>query len=122
MKSFTAPDFYHLDSHLKEEEKMVRDSVRDFVSAEVMPIIEKCHREGRFPKELIPGFAELGVLGASLHGYGCAGVNKTTYGLICQEIERGDSGLRSIMGHNGSASGHRATLLCSWLTSSSPRI
>lgn len=97
MKNFAAPDFYQIDQLLSSDELMVRDSVRNFVSKEVMPIIEKSHREGTFPKELIPGFAELGVFGPTINGYGCTGLNYTSYGLIAQEIERGDSGLRSFV-------------------------
>ncbi len=101
MKAFEACDFMNLDTILTSEEKMVRDSVRQFISKELMPIIEECHREGRFPKELIPGFAELGVFGPTIEGYGCAGLNYTSYGLIMQEIERGDSGLRSFVSVQG---------------------
>lgn len=101
MKNFAAPDFYQIDTLLTSEEKMVRDSVRTFISKEVMPIIEKSHREGVFPKQLIPGFAHLGVFGPTIEGYGCAGLNYTSYGLIMQEIERGDSGLRSFVSVQG---------------------
>jgi glutaryl-CoA dehydrogenase len=89
-------DFYDIDSVLSEEERAVRDSVRRFVDEKVLPIIGKCYVEGRFPKELIPEMAELGVLGENLpEEYGCAGLNNVAYGLIMQELERGDSGLRS---------------------------
>lgn len=98
---FESTDFYNIDDHLSSDEKMVRDSVRSFVSKEVIPIIESCHREGRFPKELIKGFAELGVFGPTIEGYGCPGLNHTSYGLITQEIERGDSGLRSFVSVQG---------------------
>jgi glutaryl-CoA dehydrogenase len=101
MKPFSAPDFLDIDSHLTEDERMVRDSVRAFVSKEIIPIIEKHHREGTFPKSLIPKLAELGTLGATIQGYGCAGLNYTSYGLIMQELERGDSGLRSFVSVQG---------------------
>lgn len=101
MKNFLAPDFYQIDPLFSSDEKMVRDSVRGFVSKEVIPIIEKCHREGIFPKQLIPGFAQLGIFGPTIEGYGCAGLNYVSYGLIMQEIERGDSGLRSFVSVQG---------------------
>ena len=89
-------DFYDIDSVLSEEERAVRDSVRRFVDERVLPIIGKCYVEGRFPKEILPEMAELGVFGANLpEEYGCAGLNNVAYGLINQELERGDSGVRS---------------------------
>jgi glutaryl-CoA dehydrogenase len=95
-------DFYDIDSVLSEEERAVRDSVRRFVDEKVLPIIGKCYVEGRFPKELIPEMAELGVLGANLpEEYGCAGLNNVAYGLIMQELERGDSGIRSFASVQG---------------------
>ncbi len=101
MKTYQALDFLNLDDQLSSDERMIRDSVRQFISREVMPIIESCHREGRFPKELVKGFADLGVFGPTIQGYGCAGLNQTSYGLIMQEIERGDSGLRSFVSVQG---------------------
>ena len=101
MKNFAAPDFYQIDSLFSSEEKMIRDSVRSFVTKEVMPIIEEFNRKGIFPKQLVPGFANLGVFGPTIEGYGCAGLNHTSYGLIMQEIERGDSGLRSFVSVQG---------------------
>ena len=95
-------DFFNIDSALSEDERAVRDSVRRFVDERVLPIIGKCYVEGRFPKELIPELAELGVLGANLpEEYGCAGLNNVAYGLIMQELERGDSGLRSFASVQG---------------------
>ena len=95
-------DFYDIDSVLTEEERAVRDSVRRFVDEKVLPIIGTCYVEGRFPKELIPEMAELGVLGANLpEEYGCAGLNNVAYGLIMQELERGDSGIRSFASVQG---------------------
>ena len=96
-------DFFNIDSLLSEEERAVRDSVRRFVDERVLPIIGTCYVEGRFPRELIPELAELGVFGANLpEEYGCAGLNNVAYGLINQELERGDSGLRSFASVQGS--------------------
>ena len=93
---FTGVDFYDSDSLLAEEERAVRDTVRLWVDEHLMPIIGECYVAGRFPRELIPGMAELGLLGANLpEEYGCAGLNNVAYGLIMQELERGDSGIRS---------------------------
>ncbi len=95
-------DFFAIDSQLSTEELAVRDSVRRFVDERVMPIIGKCYVDGRFPKELIPEMAALGVLGANLpEEYGCAGLNNVAYGLIMQELERGDSGIRSFASVQG---------------------
>jgi len=98
----TSPDFFNVDSSLSEEERAVRDSVRRFVDERVMPIIGSCYVEGRFPKELIPALGELGVFGANLpEKYGCAGLNNVSYGLIMQELEHGDSGIRSFASVQG---------------------
>jgi glutaryl-CoA dehydrogenase len=95
-------DFFAIDGSLAEEERAVRDSVRRFVEARVLPIIGACYVEGRFPHELIGPLAELGVLGANLpEAYGCAGLNNVAYGLIMQELERGDSGIRSFASVQG---------------------
>ncbi|HYP60700.1 MAG TPA: acyl-CoA dehydrogenase family protein [Thermomicrobiales bacterium] len=99
---FTGVDFYDLDSLLSEEERAVRDAVREWVDDNLMPIIGECYIEGRFPKEIIPGMAELGLFGANLpEEYGCAGLNNVAYGLIMQELERGDSGIRSFASVQG---------------------
>lgn len=91
-------DYYDLHGLLTDEERMVQDTVRQFVSDNVMPIIEECNREARFPNELVPLLAELGLLGAPYpEKYGCAGLGPIAYGLINQELERGDSGLRSFV-------------------------
>jgi glutaryl-CoA dehydrogenase len=97
MKTFEAPDFMQIDELLSSEERQVRDTIRSFVSAEVIPIIDECFMADRFPRELVPKLAELGVFGPTIEGYGCAGLNSTSYGLIMQELERGDSGLRSFV-------------------------
>src|SRR5262249_55303512 len=89
-------DFFKLDLLLSDEEKLARQTVRTFVEERVKPIITRCFEDGKFPLELIPEMAELGLLGANLpEKYGCAGVNNVTYGLTTQELEAGDSGLRS---------------------------
>jgi glutaryl-CoA dehydrogenase len=95
-------DFYNIDSLLTEEERAVRDSVRRFVDERVLPIIGKCYVDGRFPKELVPEMASLGMFGANLpEEFGCAGLNNVAYGLIMQELERGDSGVRSFASVQG---------------------
>src|SRR5690242_10786305 len=95
-------DFFNIDSQLSEEERAVRDSVRRFVDERVLPVIGDCYVQGRFPREIIPGLAELGVFGANLpEEYGCAGLNNVAYGLIMQELERGDSGVRSFASVQG---------------------
>ena len=100
---FTGVDFYGLDSLLSEEERAVRDTVRSWVDDHLMPVIGECYVAGRFPRELIPGMAELGLFGANLpEDYGCAGLNNVAYGLIMQELERGDSGIRSFASVQGS--------------------
>jgi glutaryl-CoA dehydrogenase len=98
----TSTDFFNVDGSFSEEERAVRDSVRRFVDERVLPIIGTCYVEGRFPKELIPALGELGVFGANLpESYGCAGLNNVAYGLIMQELERGDSGVRSFASVQG---------------------
>lgn len=92
---YAALDYYALDELFTDEERLIRDTVRELVSARIMPSIGKHWSAGTFPHELVPVFGELGLLGASLSGHGCAGVSPTSYGLICQELERGDSGIRS---------------------------
>jgi glutaryl-CoA dehydrogenase len=90
-------DFLHLDSMFSEDELMVRKTARDFVEDNLIPIIEPCFREGRFPRELVKTMGELGFFGANLEGYGCAGMSNVEYGLVMQEMERGDSGFRSFV-------------------------
>src|SRR5580704_12153626 len=90
-------DLYDIASSLTEEERMVQDSVGRLVDEKVLPIIQKCFEQHRFPKELVPELAALGLLGSSIKGYDCAGLNGISYGLICQELERGDSGIRSFV-------------------------
>jgi glutaryl-CoA dehydrogenase len=100
--AFAGVDFYDVDSLLSEEERAVRDTVRAWVEEHLMPIIGDAYIEGEFPKQLIPGMAELGFFGANLpEEYGCAGLNNVSYGLIMQELERGDSGIRSFASVQG---------------------
>src|ERR687891_702680 len=99
---FTGVDFLNFDSLLTEEERAVRDTVRAWVDENLIPIIGQAYVEGKFPKQLIPGMAELGLFGGTLpEEYGCAGMNNVAYGLIMQELERGDSGLRSFVSVQG---------------------
>jgi glutaryl-CoA dehydrogenase len=93
--AYAGLDFYGIDELYSHEERMVRDTVREMISTKVMPSIGKHFSAGTFPPELVPMFGEMGLVGPSLTGYGCAGVTPTAYGLICQELERGDSGIRS---------------------------
>ncbi|MCB0272459.1 MAG: acyl-CoA dehydrogenase family protein [Bdellovibrionales bacterium] len=101
MRPFEHLDFYQADELFTDEELMVRDTVRSFVTEQVSPIIIEHYREGKFPKQLIAPMAELGLFGANLQGYECAGMNNVAYGLIMQELERGDSGLRSFVSVQG---------------------
>jgi glutaryl-CoA dehydrogenase len=88
--SFQGLDYADIESLFSDEEKMIRDTVRTFVTDEVLPVIEHHFRDGTFPNHLIPAIGEMGLLGANLHGYGCAGLGSVAYGLIMQELERGD--------------------------------
>ena len=101
MPGYSGVDFIDFDSQLNDEERLVRQTARQFVENEIIPIIEKHSREATFPKHLIPQLGELGFFGANLHGYGCAGMSNVAYGLMTQELERGDSGLRSFVSVQG---------------------
>jgi len=101
MKNFKGVDYYGLDELLSEEQKSIRRTVRAFVDEQVMPIIADCYEHHRFPDELIPQMGELGFFGANLKGYGCAGIDNLSYGLMMQELERGDSGIRSMASVQG---------------------
>ncbi|MFL6427672.1 MAG: acyl-CoA dehydrogenase family protein, partial [Acidobacteriaceae bacterium] len=94
---FKNVDFIGFDSLLSDDERMVRDTARRFIDDNLIPIIEECNREGRFPRELVKPMGEMGFFGANLHGYGCAGMSNVEYGLVTQEMERGDSGIRSFV-------------------------
>jgi glutaryl-CoA dehydrogenase len=95
MEKFRGVDYYGIDDLLTEEQRMMRDAVRDWVEAKFLPVVSQHHRDGTFPMELTTDLGEMGVFGATLTGYGCAGLDHVAYGLIMQELERGDSGLRS---------------------------
>jgi glutaryl-CoA dehydrogenase len=101
MPGFAGVDFLDFDSLLNDEERLVRQTGREFVDKEIIPIIEKHSREGTFPQFLVPQLGELGFFGANLKGYGCAGMSNVAYGLLMQELERGDSGLRSFVSVQG---------------------
>src|SRR5437868_5874327 len=94
---FRGVDFLEFDALLSDDERLVRDTTRKFIEENLVPIIEECNRAGRFPRELVQPMAELGYFGASLKGYGCAGMSNVEYGLVMQELERGDSGVRSFV-------------------------
>jgi len=95
--NFSGVDYMDIDSLFTEEELMVRQTVRDFVDDEVLPIIEEANREEKFPRHLVPKMAEMGLFGSTISEYGLPGLNNVAYGLIMQELERGDSGLRSFV-------------------------
>jgi glutaryl-CoA dehydrogenase len=94
---FRGVDFLQFDTLLTDEERLVRDTSRTFIEDNLIPIIEECNRASRFPRELVKPMADLGFFGASLKGYGCAGMSNLEYGLVMQELERGDSGVRSFV-------------------------
>jgi len=101
MQAFRGVDYLLVDSLFDEEELLVRQTARQFVEDRLVPVIRDCYRDARFPSELIPELGRLGFLGANLEGYGCAGMSNVAYGLIMQELERGDSGLRSFVSVQG---------------------
>jgi glutaryl-CoA dehydrogenase len=101
MPLFPGVDFLRIDSLFSQQELLVRQAARQFVDQRVLPLIRDCFREARFPRELIPEMGRLGFFGANLEGYGCAGMSNVEYGLLMQEIERGDSGLRSFVSVQG---------------------
>src|SRR3977135_1579259 len=101
MSSFRGVDYLHIDSLFSEQELLVRQTARQFVEDRVIPVVRDCFRDARFPKELIPEFGRLGFLGAHLAGYCCAGMSNIEYGLVMQELERADSGIRSFMSVQG---------------------
>jgi len=95
MERFRGVDYFGIEAHLSEEQRMVRDMVREWVESKFLPIVTQHHRDGTFPLEVRKDLGAMGVFGATLQGYGCAGLDSVAYGLIMQELERGDSGLRS---------------------------
>src|SRR5512142_2243436 len=94
---FKGVDYIGFDELLTDDERLVRDTARRFIEENLIPIIEQCNREGRFPRELVKPMGELGFFGATLKGYGCAEMSNVEYGLVMQELERGDSGVRSFV-------------------------
>lgn len=102
MAGYEGVDFFNIDDLLSDEEKMVRDTVRQWVDDRVLPVIDQHYLDGTFPSELIREMGEMGFLGANVHGYDCPGLNNVCYGLICQELERGDSAIRSFASVQGS--------------------
>ena len=94
---FKGVDYFCVDSLLSEEELMVRQTARRFVDEQVAPVIRDCYRDARFPRDLVPQMAAMGFLGANMEGWGCAGMSNVEYGLVMQELERGDSGVRSFV-------------------------
>src|SRR5712664_4037494 len=101
MSPFRGVDYLHINSLFNEQELLVRKTARQFVETQVMPIIRDCFRDSRFPSELIPEMGKLGFFGANLEGYGCAGMSNVEYGLVMQELERADSGIRSFASVQG---------------------
>jgi glutaryl-CoA dehydrogenase len=101
MRELDAMDLYDVKSLLSEEELMVQSSVARFVASDVLPVIRECFERQRFPTELIPKLASLGLLGCTLEGYGCAGLGPVAYGLVAQELERGDSALQTFVSVQG---------------------
>jgi glutaryl-CoA dehydrogenase len=101
MSRFPGVDYLLIDSQFSEQELLVRESARRFTDEKILPVIRECFRDGRFPRELIPEMGRLGFFGANLEGYGCAGMSNVEYGLVMQELERGDSGVRSFVSVQG---------------------
>jgi len=106
VSAISSTDFFDIRSQLSEDEQLVQDTVARFTDEKVLPVIREAFEQHRFPAELVSGLAELGLLGSSIEGYDCAGLNGICYGLICQELERGDSGIRSFVSVQSS--------LCMW--------
>jgi len=101
MQPYESLNYMDEDNLLTSEELMIRDSVRDFVDQEIIPVLQEANRDEKFPMQLIPRFAEMGLLGSTIEGYGCAGLGHVAYGLVMQELERGDSGIRSFCSVQG---------------------
>ncbi|MGE3681719.1 MAG: acyl-CoA dehydrogenase family protein [Bdellovibrionales bacterium] len=101
MAPFESLNYMEEDNLLTRDEILIRDSVREFVSDEIIPVLQQANRDERFPMQLIPRFGEMGLLGSTIEGYGCAGLGHVAYGLVMQELERGDSGIRSFCSVQG---------------------
>src|SRR3989304_9946451 len=97
MGEFRGVDYFQIEESLSDDERIVRDTIRDFVEEKIVPMIEEHNRQATFPLFLVRELGELGCFGSTLEGYGCAGLNNVAYGLLCQELERGDSGIRSFV-------------------------
>lgn len=97
MATYESLNYLEEDNLLNDDEIMIRNSVREFVEKEVIPVLQQANRDEKFPMQLIPRFAEMGLLGSTIQGYGCAGLGQVAYGLVMQELERGDSGIRSFV-------------------------
>ena len=95
MRRFDGADYLSIERHLTQDERLVRETVRSFVEERVLPVIQEHYEKASFPVDLVKPLAELGVFGATIKGYGCAGISEVAYGLMMQELERGDSGVRS---------------------------
>src|SRR5215210_166594 len=102
MPDFKAADFYNLEELLTPDERRIRDAVRHWVQERFLPVVVQHYRDGTFPMELVPEMAQLGVFGPSIQGYGCGGLGSVAAGLMMQELERGDSGLRTFASVQGS--------------------
>jgi glutaryl-CoA dehydrogenase len=102
MRTFQAPDFYNVEELLTAEERRIRDDLRQWVQDRFLPVVAQHYRDGTFPMELVPELAKLNAFGPSIKGYGCAGLRSVAAGLIMQELERGDSGLRTFASVQGS--------------------
>src|SRR6185312_6457164 len=101
MASYESLNYLEEDNLLNDDEIMIRNSVREFVEEEIIPVLQQANRDEKFPMQLIPRFAEMGVLGSTIQGYGCAGLGHVAYGLVMAELERGDSGIRSFCSVQG---------------------
>src|ERR1700732_3349879 len=99
--AFRGVDYFCVDSLFSEQELMVRQTARRFAEERILPVIRDCYRDARFPSDLVPEMAELGFFGANLSGHGCAAMSNVEYGLIMQELERADSGVRSFVSVQG---------------------
>src|SRR5438093_959854 len=104
VKAVDPLDILDVEALYTDEERLIRDTVREFVRERVLPDIDEWFERGHFPKEIVPELGKLGLLGMHLHGYGCAGTNAVSYGIACMELEAGDSGMRSAISVQGSLS------------------
>src|SRR3954467_9291013 len=101
MKPYESLNYMDEDNLLTSDEIMIRNTVREFVDEEIIPVLQQANRDEKFPMELIPRFGEMGLLGSTIQGYGCPGLGHIAYGLVMQELERRDSGIRSFCSVQG---------------------